>query len=107
RRIELAKSLLLSLPGTPVLRYGEAIGMGENLRLRERMAIRPPMQWTDELLAGVTPAERPVVPLVDRGLYGYETVNVESQRRDRHSLLPWMIRMIRLPKACPWIRSGE
>jgi len=107
RRIELAKSLLLSLPGTPVLRYGEEIGMGENLRLKERMAIRTPMQWTDDRHAGFTSAERPVVPLVDRGLYGYETVNVESQRRDRDSLLRWMIRMIRLRKECPEIGSGD
>jgi maltose alpha-D-glucosyltransferase/alpha-amylase len=107
RRIELAKSLHLSLPGTPVLRYGEEIGMGENLRLKERMAIRTPMQWTDDRHAGFTSAERPVVPLVDRGLYGYETVNVESQRRDRDSLLRWMIRMIRLRKECPEIGSGD
>jgi maltose alpha-D-glucosyltransferase / alpha-amylase len=107
RRIELAKSLLLSLPGTPVLRYGDEIGMGENLRLKERMAIRTPMQWTDEPHAGFTPAERPVVPPVDRGLYAYEAVNVESQRRDPDSLLRWMIRMIRLRKECPEIGWGE
>jgi maltose alpha-D-glucosyltransferase/alpha-amylase len=107
RIIELAKSLLLSLPGTPVLRYGDEIGMGENLRLKERMAIRTPMQWTDERHAGFTSAERPVVPLVDRGLYAYEAVNVENQRRDPDSLLRWMIRMIRLRKECPEIGWGE
>src|SRR4051812_7347164 len=62
RMIELAKSLLLSLPGTPVLRYGDEIGMGENLRLKERMAIRTPMQWTDDRHAGFTSGARPVVP---------------------------------------------
>jgi maltose alpha-D-glucosyltransferase / alpha-amylase len=106
RMIELAKSLLLSLPGTPVLRYGDEIGMGENLRLKERMAIRTPMQWTDERHAGFTASERPVVPPVNRGLYAYETVNVENQRRDRDSLLRWMIRMIRLRKECPEIGWG-
>jgi maltose alpha-D-glucosyltransferase / alpha-amylase len=107
RMIELAKSLLLSLPGTPVLRYGDEIGMGENLRLKERMAIRTPMQWTDERHAGFTTGKRPVVPPVDRGLYAYETVNVENQRRDPSSLLRWMIRMIRLRKECPEIGWGD
>jgi len=107
RIIELAKSLLLSLPGTPVLRYGDEIGMGENLRLKERMAIRTPMQWTDDRHAGFTSGARPVVPPVDRGLYNYETVNVENQRRDPDSLLRWMIRMIRLRKECPEIGWGD
>jgi maltose alpha-D-glucosyltransferase/alpha-amylase len=70
------------------------------------MAIRTPMQWTDEPHAGFTSAERPVVPPVDRGLYGYEAVNVEDQRRDPDSLLRWMIRMIRLRKECPEIGWG-
>jgi maltose alpha-D-glucosyltransferase / alpha-amylase len=107
RVIELAKSLLLSLPGTPVLRYGDEIGMGDNLRLKERMAIRTPMQWTDERHAGFTSGERPIVPPVGRGLYAYETVNVENQRRDPDSLLRWMIRMIRLRKECPEIGWGD
>ncbi len=107
RIIELAKSLLLSLPGTPVLRYGDEIGMGDNLRLKERMAIRTPMQWTDQPHAGFTSGERPVVPPVRRGLYAYETVNVENQRRDPDSLLRWMIRMIRLRKECPEIGWGD
>jgi len=107
RMIELAKSLLLSLPGTPVLRYGDEIGMGDNLRLKERMAIRTPMQWTDDRHAGFTSGERPVVPPVGRGLYAYETVNVENQRRDSDSLLRWMIRMIRLRKECPEIGWGD
>jgi maltose alpha-D-glucosyltransferase/alpha-amylase len=105
--IELAKSLLLSLPGTPVLRYGDEIGMGDNLRLKERMAIRTPMQWTDDRHAGFTSGERPVVPVVGRGLYAYETVNVENQRRDSDSLLRWTIRMVRLRKECPEIGWGD
>jgi maltose alpha-D-glucosyltransferase / alpha-amylase len=106
RRIELAYSLLFSLPGTPVLRYGEEIGMGENLRLRERAAIRTPMQWSAERNAGFSTAERLVRPLVDDGLFGYEGVNVEAQRRDPTSLLRWLIRLIRLRKECPEIGWG-
>jgi maltose alpha-D-glucosyltransferase/alpha-amylase len=106
RRLELAYSLLFSLPGTPVLRYGEEIGMGENLRLKERMAIRTPMQWTPERNAGFSTAERLVRPVVEGGLFGYESVNVETLRRDRNSLLRWLIRMIRLRKECPEIGWG-
>jgi maltose alpha-D-glucosyltransferase/alpha-amylase len=106
RRIELAYSLLFSLPGTPVLRYGEEIGMGENLRLKERAAIRTPMQWSAERNAGFSTAERLVRPVVDGGLFGYESVNVEAQRRDPNSLLRWLIRLIRLRKECPEIGWG-
>ena len=79
------------MPGTPVLRYGDEIGMGENLRLRERMAIRTPMQWSDGAERRVSPrADRPVRPgRRRRGPYGYEKVNVEAQRRDPDSLLRW------------------
>jgi maltose alpha-D-glucosyltransferase/alpha-amylase len=106
RLLELAYSLLLSMPGTPVLRYGDEIGMGENLRLRERMAIRTPMQWTDAPNAGFTTAEKPVVPVVRGGPYGYERVNVEAQRRDPNSLLRWTTGMIRVRKECPEIGWG-
>ena len=107
RRLELAYSVLFSLPGTPVLRYGDEIGMGEDLALKERAAIRTPMQWSGERNAGFSTAKRPVRPVVSGGLYGYETVNVESQRRDPASLLNWTIRMIRLRKECPEVGWGE
>ncbi len=107
RLLELAYSLLLSMPGTPVLRYGDEIGMGENLRLRERMAIRTPMQWSAAPNGGFTSADRPVVPVVAGGPYGYERVNVEAQRRDPDSLLRWTTRMIRLRRECPEIGWGE
>ena len=107
RRIELAYSVLFSLPGTPVLRYGDEIGMGDDLSLRERDAIRTPMQWSSEPNAGFSTAEKLVRPVVDGGLYGYETVNVERQRRDPGSLLQWMTRMIRLRKECPEVGWGE
>jgi maltose alpha-D-glucosyltransferase / alpha-amylase len=107
RRIELAMSLMLSLPGTPVLRYGEEIGMGENLRLPERTAIRTPMQWADEPNGGFTAAEKPVRPPIERGLYGYHEVNVADERRDPGSLLRFTMRMLRLRKECPEIGWGD
>jgi maltose alpha-D-glucosyltransferase / alpha-amylase len=107
RRLELAYSLLFSLPGAPVLRYGEEIGMGENLRLKERDAIRTPMQWSEERNAGFSTSERLVRPVVDKGPYGFDAVNVEEQLRRPTSLLRWMIQMIRIRKECPEIGTGE
>jgi maltose alpha-D-glucosyltransferase/alpha-amylase len=107
RRIELAYSLMFSLPGTPVLRYGDEIGMGENLALPERAAIRTPMQWSSERNAGFSTADKLVRPVVSKGVYSYEKVNVEQQRRDPDSLLRWTIRMIRLRKECPEIGWGD
>jgi maltose alpha-D-glucosyltransferase/alpha-amylase len=106
RRIELAYSLLFSLPGTPVLRYGDEIGMGDNLRLRERMAIRTPMQWSAGHQAGFSSADRTVAPVIQRGLYSADNVNVEQQWRDPSSLLRWTSRLIRARKACPEIGWG-
>jgi len=106
RRIELAYSLLFSMPGTPVLRYGDEIGMGDDPRLRERRAIRTPMQWSGAPNAGFTTAERPVTPVVTTGPYGYEKVNVEAQLRDPGSLLRWITAMIRVRKQCPEIGWG-
>ena len=107
RRLRLAYSIVLSLPGTPVLRYGDEIGMGDNMRLPERNAIRTPMQWSAEPSAGFSTAARLVRPVVTRGPYGYEHVNVEEQRRDDTSLLQWTARMIRLRKQCPEIGWGD
>jgi maltose alpha-D-glucosyltransferase / alpha-amylase len=107
RRLEFAYSLLFSLPGAPVLRYGEEIGMGENLRLKERDAIRTPMQWADGANGGFSTGDRVVRPLVDRGPYRFEAVNVEEQLRRPASLLRWMTRMIRVRKECPEIGAGE
>ena len=87
RLIELAHSLMLSLPGTPVLRYGEEIGMGDNLALSERNAVRTPMQWSAEPNAGFSTAEKLVRPVISRGTYAYEHVNVATQQRDAGS--PW------------------
>lgn len=107
RHIELAYSLLFSLPGTPVLRYGDEIGMGDDLSLKERDAVRTPMQWEDAPNGGFSTAEKTVHPVVNGGVYGYQEVNVASQRRDPSSLLNWTARMIRLRKECPEIGWGD
>ena len=107
RRLQLAYSLVLSLPGTPVLRYGDEIGMGDDLRLKERAAVRTPMQWSAAPNAGFSTADRLVRPVVSKGLFDYACVNVEQQERDPDSLLRFMIRMIRLRKQCPEIGWGE
>lgn len=107
RHLELANSVVLSLPGTPVLRYGDEIGMGEDLSLEQRDAVRTPMQWSGEPNAGFSTARRLVHPVISEGPYAYEHVNVEAQRRDPGSLLNWMVRMIRVRKECPEIGWGE
>jgi maltose alpha-D-glucosyltransferase/alpha-amylase len=107
RRIELAYSLMMSLPGTPVLRYGDEIGMGDDLRLRERDCARTPMQWSTEPQGGFTTSEKPILPVISGGAYGYEHVNVAQQRRDPGSLMNWMERMIRMRKEAPEIGWGE
>ena len=107
RRLELAYSLMLTLPGTPVLRYGDEIGMGDDLELQERNSARTPMQWSTEPQAGFTKADRPILPVIDRGAYGYEHVNVAEQRRDPDSLLNWTERAIRMRKEVPEIAWGD
>ncbi|MEX2536534.1 MAG: alpha-amylase family protein [Trueperaceae bacterium] len=107
RREELAYSLIFSLPGSPVIRYGDEIGMGDDMRLDERDAVRTPMQWSNESQAGFSTNQEPVHPVIREGIYGYERVNVEAQRRDPESLLNWMTRMVRLRKECPEIGWGE
>jgi maltose alpha-D-glucosyltransferase/alpha-amylase len=99
--IELAYSLQFTLPGTPVLRYGEEIGMGDDLALPERNAIRTPMQWSSAPGGGFSDAaDTPVRPLISGGEYGYQTVNVARQRKDPDSLLAWFERMIRAAREC-------
>lgn len=107
RRLELAYSLLFSLPGTPVLRYGDEIGMGDDLSLPERNCARTPMQWSTEPQGGFTKAETPVLPVISDGPYGYEHVNVAGQRRDPKSLLNWIERLIRMRKEMPEIGWGR
>jgi maltose alpha-D-glucosyltransferase/alpha-amylase len=107
RRLELAYSLMMSLPGTPVLRYGDEIGMGDNLRLPERNCARTPMQWSTEPQGGFTKSDKPILPVISGGAYGFEHVNVAQQRRDPDSLMNWMERMIRMRKEAPEIGWGE
>jgi maltose alpha-D-glucosyltransferase/alpha-amylase len=106
-QIELAYSLVLSLPGTPVLRYGDEIGMGDDLSLDERNSVRTPMQWCDEPQAGFSTARRTVLPVIDKGIWSYKRINVETQRRDPNSLLNWTERMIRIRKECPEFGWGD
>ena len=109
RRIRMAYALQMTLPGTPVLRYGEEIGMGEDLSLKERDAIRTPMQWSAGPNAGFStaPAERLPRPLVRGGDYGYERVNVTAQRSDPSSLLSWTETMLRTLRECPEFGTGH
>lgn len=96
RRIELLNSLLLSMPGTPVLYYGDEIGMGDNIYLGDRDGVRTPMQWSVDRNGGFSradPAKLVLPPIMDP-LYGYQTVNVEAQVRDSHSLLNNMRRLL-------------
>jgi len=107
RRIELAYSLMFTLPGTPVIRYGDEIGMGDNLVLPERVAARTPMQWSTEPHAGFSKSDRPIVPVIESGPYGYQHVNAADQRRDANSLLNWMERIIRMRKEVPEVGWGD
>lgn len=107
RRLELAYSLMMTLPGTPVIRYGDEIGMGDNLDLPERNCARTPMQWSTEPNAGFTRSPKPIVPVISDGAYGYQHLNVAVQRRDADSLLNWMERMIRMRKEVPEIGWGD
>ncbi len=101
RRIELMNGLLMSLPGTPILYYGDEIGMGDNIYLGDRNGVRTPMQWNGGWNAGFSSAdpEQLYSPIISNPVYGYQAINVESQRRYDHSLLSWMKRLIRLRKS--------
>jgi maltose alpha-D-glucosyltransferase/alpha-amylase len=107
RRIELAYSLMFTLPGTPVLRYGDEIGIGDDLRLPERQCARTPMQWSNEPQAGFTKSNKPILPVVSAGPFGYEHVNAARQRRDPNSMLNWTERIIRMRKEVPEIGWGD
>jgi maltose alpha-D-glucosyltransferase/alpha-amylase len=97
RRIELLNGLLMSMPGTPIIYYGDEIGMGDNIYLGDRNGVRTPMQWNGGTNAGFSFAdpERLYSPLISNSVYGYQVVNVDSQRRFSHSLLSWMKALIK------------
>ena len=95
-RIKLMNSLLLSMPGTPVLYYGDEIGMGDNIFLGDRDGVRTPMQWTSDRNGGFSRADpqRLYLPPIQDPVYGYEAVNVEAQSRELSSMLSWMRRLL-------------
>ena len=107
RAIRMVYSLAFSLPGTPVLFYGEEIGMAENVAIQGRYSVRAPMQWSGEHQAGFTTAEEAARPVVEDGPFGYRELNVTRQRRDPDSLLNWMERLTRRRRECPELGWGK
>jgi len=108
RRIELLNSLLFTLPGSPIIYYGDEIGMGDNIYLGDRNGVRTPMQWSGDRNAGFSRADaaRLYNPVIMDPVYGYQAINVEAQQRDPSSLLNWMKRLIRLRKQYPVFGRG-
>src|SRR5499427_4211972 len=107
RRLELAYSLMFTLPGTPVLRYGDELGMGDDLKLPERNCARTSMQWSNEPHGGFTKSDRPVLPVITGGPYGFEHINAAIQRRHPDSPLNWTERIIRMRKEVPEVGWGD
>jgi maltose alpha-D-glucosyltransferase/alpha-amylase len=109
RRIELMNGLLMSMPGTPVIYYGDEIGMGDNLFLKDRDGVRTPMQWSPDRNGGFSATDpvRLYAPVVTDPTYGYAAVNVESQQRHSSSLLNWMRRTIAVRKATKVFGRGS
>jgi len=109
RRIELMNSLLFSMPGTPVIYYGDEIGMGDNVYLGDRNGVRTPMQWSSDRNGGFSRCDpgRLFLPAIMDPVYGYDAINVEAQERAPFSLLHWMKRMIALRKQHPVFGRGS
>ncbi|MGV9536340.1 alpha-amylase family protein [Streptosporangium sandarakinum] len=107
RRLRMAYSLQFTMPGTPVVRYGDEIGMGEDLSLPERTAIRTPMQWSGTPGAGFTSGDATDTPLITEGPYAADRVNVTDQRRDPDSLLMWFERILHTLRECKEIGTGH
>ncbi|MDQ2075833.1 maltose alpha-D-glucosyltransferase [Marinimicrobium sp. ABcell2] len=109
RRIELLNSLLFSMPGTPVIYYGDELSMGDNIYLGDRDGVRTPMQWSPDRNGGFSKADpsRLMLPAVMDPLYGYSAVNVEAQARDSHSILNWMRLMLDVRKQHPSFGRGS
>jgi maltose alpha-D-glucosyltransferase/alpha-amylase len=107
RRIRMVYSLAFSLPGTPVLFYGEEIGLAENLDIEGRYSVRVPMQWSTGPNGGFSTSEKTVRPILDEGPFGFREVNATNQRRDPDALLNWMERLIRRRRECPELGWGS
>ncbi|MBC7793565.1 MAG: alpha-glucosidase C-terminal domain-containing protein, partial [Clostridia bacterium] len=100
RQMELMNALLMTMPGTPIIYYGDEIGMGDNTYLGDRNGVRTPMQWTSDRNAGFSEADSAALysPVITDPVFGFQSVNVEAQDRTSTSLLQWMRRMIKLRK---------
>jgi maltose alpha-D-glucosyltransferase / alpha-amylase len=109
RQVELLNGLLMSLPGTPIVYYGDEIGMGDNIYLGDRNGVRTPMQWNGALNAGFSSAdpERLYAPVISNAVYGYQAVNVDAQERTEHSLLVWMRKLIQARNALRVFSRGS
>jgi len=109
RRMQLLSVLLMSMPGTPIVYYGDEIGMGDNIYLGDRNGVRTPMQWNGGWNAGFSGAdpERLYSPLISNPVYGYQAINVEAQKRVPHSLLSWMKRLIAIRKSTKVFSRGS
>ncbi|MBV9623929.1 MAG: maltose alpha-D-glucosyltransferase [Acidobacteria bacterium] len=109
RRIELMNGMLMSFPGTPIIYYGDEIGMGDNVNLGDRNGVRTPMQWDGGWNGGFSTADPEALysPLMLNPVYGYQAINVQSQKRFDHSLLSWMKRLIRIRKASAVFGRGS
>ena len=109
RRIELMNGMLMSLPGTPIIYYGDEIGMGDNIYLGDRNGVRTPMQWSGGWNAGFSSADPESLysPLISNPVYGYQAVNVLSQKRSEHSLLSWMQHIIRVRRSTQVFGGGS
>jgi maltose alpha-D-glucosyltransferase/alpha-amylase len=109
RRIELMNGMLMSLPGTPIIYYGDEIGMGDNINLGDRNGVRTPMQWDGGWNGGFSTADPESLysPLMLNPVYGYQAINVQSQKRFDHSLLSWMKRLIRIRKSTSVFGRGS
>jgi maltose alpha-D-glucosyltransferase/alpha-amylase len=108
-QIELLNSLLFSLPGSPILYYGDEIGMGDNIFLGDRNGVRTPMQWSPDRNGGFSRADynQLYAPVIADPVYGFMTVNVEAQQRNEYSLLHWMRRMIQTRRRFPAFSRGD
>ncbi len=109
RRIELMNGMLMSLPGTPIIYYGDEIGMGDNVNLGDRNGVRTPMQWDGGWNGGFSMADPETLysPLLLNPVYGFQAINVLSQKRSEHSLFSWMEHLIRARKSTPVFGSGS
>jgi maltose alpha-D-glucosyltransferase/alpha-amylase len=108
-QLELLNALLFSLPGSPIIYYGDEIGMGDNIWLRDRNGVRTPMQWSADENAGFSTAHPGVLfaPVIDEGEFSYRTINVSNQDRNPSSLLNWTRRMVKIRKSISAFGRGE